>query len=179
VSLEKLARASCAIYVNGRRQGSGTLVTDAYVLTAAHVLRGGGALTIRLRDDLTGDPIPVMRVPLSDNAEELDIAILELKPVLHMPPPATLWPARRLPLETRTFGYPKLEGAAPRGVWRDSVVSGGVQGGRVQLDWRDVGTLEGHSGGPVCDKLSGLMVGILVEGSQAGHFDLSLVTSPR
>ena len=44
-------------------------------------------------------------------------------------------------------------------------------GGRVQLDWGDVGTLEGHSGGPVCDKRSGLMVGVLVEGSEAGHFD--------
>ena len=46
-----------------------------------------------------------------------------------------------------------------------------MQGGRVQLDWDDVGTLEGHSGGPVCDKLSGLMAGVLVEGSEAGHFD--------
>ena len=87
------------------------------------------------------------------------------------PPPAKLWPAKRLPLETKAFGYPIGEGAAPRGVWRDSAVSGAVQGGRVQLDWDDVGTLEGHSGGPVCDKLSGLMAGVLVEGSEAGHFD--------
>ena len=71
----------------------------------------------------------------------------------------------------KTFGYPKGEGAVPRGVWRDSVVSGAVQGGRVQLDWREVGTLDGHSGGPVCDGLSGLMAGVLVEGSEAGHFD--------
>ena len=56
-------------------------------------------------------------------------------------------------------------------MWRDSTVSGVVQGGRVQLDWANVGTLAGHSGGPVCDKVSGSMIGVLVEGSEAGHFD--------
>ena len=56
-------------------------------------------------------------------------------------------------------------------MWRDSVVGGALQGGRVQLDWRDVGTLKGHSGGPVCEKESGLLVGVLSEGSEAGHFD--------
>ena len=50
-------------------------------------------------------------------------------------------------------------------------MSGAVQGGRVQLDWDEVGTLEGHSGGPVCDKVSGLMAGVLVEGAETGHFD--------
>ena len=56
-------------------------------------------------------------------------------------------------------------------MWRDSRVSGAVQGGRVQLDWDEVGTLTGHSGGPVCDKASGLMAGVLVEGAETGHFD--------
>ena len=46
-----------------------------------------------------------------------------------------------------------------------------MQGGRVQLDWDEVGTLTGHSGGPVCDKASGLMAGVLVEGAETGHFD--------
>jgi len=40
----------------------------------------------------------------------------------------------------------------------------------VQLDWGVVGTLIGHSGGPVCDS-SGLLVGLLVAGSEEGHFD--------
>ena len=71
----------------------------------------------------------------------------------------------------KVFGYPKSEGTAPRGVWRDLAMGGGVQGGRIQLDWGERGPLKGHSGGPVCDRNSGLMAGVLVEGSDAGHFD--------
>jgi WD40 repeat protein len=171
MSLDELARASCAIYADGRREGTGTLVTDTHVLTAAHVLRRGGPLTIRFRDGLSGEAISVERLPLGADAEELDIAVLELEPGSDRPAPGKLWSAKRLPVETKAFGYPKGEGTAPRGVWRDSAVGGAVQGGRVQLDWHDVGTLEGHSGGPVCEKLSGLMAGVLVEGSDTGHFD--------
>src|SRR5690348_4421866 len=172
MSLDELAKASCAIYVDGHRDGTGTLVTDSHVLTAAHVLRRGGPVTIRFLDGLAVEAIPVGRVLLGAGAEQLDIAVLELGPGADdRAPPAKLWPARRLPPETKAFGYPIVEGTAPRGVWRDSAVSGGVQGGRVQLDWDEVGTLAGHSGGPVCDKLSGLMVGVLVEGSEPGHFD--------
>ncbi len=171
MSLDELARASCAIYVDGHREGTGTLVTDSHVLTAAHVLRRGGPLAIRFRDGILGEAIPVERIPLGDHAGEIDIAVLMLGPGPDRPLPGKLWPARRLPTETKAFGYPKAEGAAPWGVWRDSTVGGTVGGGRVQLDWRDVGTLVGHSGGPVCDKQSGLMVGVLVEGSEAGHFD--------
>jgi hypothetical protein len=138
MSLEELARASCAIYVNERRQGTGTLVTGSHVLTAAHVLRRGGPLTIRFRDGLSGEAISVERLPLGDDAEQLDIAVLELKPVepgtYHKPPPAKLWPSRRLPRDTKAFGYP-IADEPPRGVWRDSAVSGDVQGGRAQLDW--------------------------------------------
>ena len=78
MSLDDLARASCAIYCDGHRDGTGTLVTDSHVLTAAHVLRRGGALTIRFRDGLYGEPIPVERLPLAAGAEQLDIAVLKL-----------------------------------------------------------------------------------------------------
>ena len=70
-----------------------------------------------------------------------------------------------------TFGYPIGEGSAPRGVWRDSRVSGTAQGGRVQLDWDNAGALVGQSGGPVCDKRSGLMAGVLIEGAETAYFD--------
>ena len=176
MSLDGLTRASCTIYVEGRRQGTGTLVTGTHVLTAAHVLRDGGATTIRFYEGLLREAVPAKRLRLGAEAEELDIAVLELQPGPDTPPPAKLWPSNRLPRETKAFGYPKLEGAAPRGVWRSSVVAGAVQGGRAQLDWDDVGTLAGHSGGPVCD-LSGLMIGVLVEGSEVGHFD-RMVTIP-
>src|SRR5215831_21214318 len=168
MSLDELARASCVICVNGRREGTGTLVTDSEVLTAAHVLRREGAVTIRFRDGLSGEPIPVERVRLGADADGLDIGVLTLPRGVDRPPPAPLWPQRRLPSEMKVFGYPKAEGAAPRGVWRDSTVGGAVQGGRVQLDWREVGSLEGQSGGPACDPLTGWLTGVLVEGSEAG-----------
>ena len=128
-------------------------------------------MTIRFRDGLSGKGIPVERVPLCEDAEDLDIAVLELGPGVDAgPPPAKLWAAKRLPLDTKTFGYP-LADKPLRGVWRDSTVSGAVQNGHVQLDWDPVGTLAGHSGGPVCDKRSGLLAGVLVEGSEPGQFD--------
>src|ERR1035441_2888575 len=142
MSLDELARATCVICVDGHRYGTGTLVTDTHVLTAAHVLRHGGALTIRFRDELQGEAIPVERVPLGADAEKLDIAVLKLPPCTRRLPTATLWPAKRLPPQAKTFGYPKRERVAPRGVWRDSTVGPPVQGGRVQLDWQGgMGTL--------------------------------------
>lgn len=171
MSLDELARATCAIYVGDHRDGTGTLVTDSYVLTAAHVLRRAGDVTIRFRDGLQAAPIPVRRLSLGTDADQLDVAVLTLAPGADRPRPAKLWPVRRLPPETRVFGYPRLEGSWPRGVWRDSTLSGTAGQHRVQLDWSDAGTLEGHSGGPVCDKQSGLVAGVLVEGSDAGRFD--------
>ena len=171
MSVEELSRASCAVYVDGRREGTGTLVTATHVLTAAHVIRRGGELTVRFRDGLSGVAIGAERLQLGANAEELDFAVLRIAASSHQITPAELWPARRLPPLAATFGYPKGEGQAPRGVWRDSRVSGTVQGGMVQLDWDSAGAFVGQSGGPVCDKRSGLMIGILVEGAETGYFD--------
>src|SRR5262245_34484408 len=151
MSIDDLARASCAVYCDGHRDGTGTLVTNSHVLTAAHVLRRGGPLAVRFRDGLHGESIPVERLPLAAAAEQLDIAVLRLGRDIAGPPPTQLWPAKRLPLEMKAFGYPIEEGAQPQGVWLDSRLGGALQGGRVQLDWDDVGALAGHSGGPVCD----------------------------
>ena len=171
MSTDELAEASCAIYVGDHRAGTGTLVTDSNVLTAAHVVRRDKPVTIRFLDGLSGEAIPVERVPLGAGAEQLDITVLELgATTVDRPQPAKLWPSKRLPREVKTFGYP-LADKPLRGIWRDSRVSGAVQGGRMQLDWDEVGTLAGHSGGPVCDSASGLMAGVLVEGAETGHFD--------
>jgi hypothetical protein len=127
MSLDDLARATCAVYVDGRREGTGTLVAPAHVVTAAHVVRGEKPLTIRFRDGLVGEPIRVSRIDLPSESAELDIAVLSLDERLRerstagieAPAPAALWPARRLPPNATTFGYPKTEGQTPRGVWRD------------------------------------------------------------
>ncbi|NYH85388.1 WD40 repeat protein [Actinopolymorpha cephalotaxi] len=74
-----------------------------------------------------------------------------------------------MPTRVKVFGYPRAE-KVPKGVWRDFDVSGPSTAGTVQLDWRDLGTLPGHSGGPVVDP-DGALAGILVEGAQAGRFD--------
>ena len=170
MSVDDLAEASCVVYVDDRRAGTGTLVTSSYVLTAAHVVRRDGPVTVKFLNGPSGEAIPVERLPLGSAAGQLDIAVLELVPGPgDQPPPAKLWPAKRLPPETKAFGYP-LADNPPRGVWRDSRVSGAVQGGRAQLDWDEVGTLAGHSGGPVCDKRTGLMAGVLVEGAETWSF---------
>ena len=170
--LGSAARASCAIYVDGSHTGTGTLVTDSHVLTVAHVVRRSGELlTIRFSEGLSGEAIPVDRLSLGTDAEELDIAVLMLGPSGERPAPVRLWPARRLPLATGTFGFPFGTEEILHGVWRYSQVSGIAKRGRVQLDWVDAGTVPGQSGGAVCDRQSGLMVGVLVEGSNVGHFD--------
>ena len=73
-------RAACAIYVDGHRSGTGTLVTDSHVLTAAHVVRRDGPVTIRFLDSLSGEAIPVERLPLARRQKQLDIAVLDLVP---------------------------------------------------------------------------------------------------
>ncbi len=172
MSRDSLAQATCAVFVNGARTGTGTLVTESHVLTARHVVRKEGNVTVRFRDGMTGPPIPALLLPLPEASAALDIAVLVIDGGAARPAPAPLWPARRLPAETTCFGYPSDEGANPRGVWRESTVSGGVQGGRTQLDWKDgVGSLPGHSGGPVADKDTWLIVGVLVEGSEKAQFD--------
>src|SRR5215470_11261892 len=101
MKVDPLARASCAIYVNGHRFGTGTLVTGSHVLTAAHVVRRDGRLTVQFVDGTSGDEIPAERVDLGEAAEQLDIAVLELDAdVGDRPPPATLWAAERLPRQT-------------------------------------------------------------------------------
>ena len=90
MSSEELSRVTCAVYVDGRRQGTGTLVTGTNVLTAAHVVRRGGELTIRFRDGLSGAGIGAERLPLGADADELDIAVLKIAGGSHQLTPAEL-----------------------------------------------------------------------------------------
>nr|WP_165975379.1 trypsin-like peptidase domain-containing protein [Actinomadura rubrisoli] len=154
------------------------LVADGLVLTAAHTLTvaspDDGPITVRFLEEPDDPPVSAQRADVDDQgaAAKLDVALLRLEstPGPALPVPIELWPALRCPTDVHVFGYPLDEGPNPHGIWRRLRVAGPVRGGMVQLDWNVVGTLIGHSGGPVCDS-SGLMVGILVAGSEQGRFD--------
>ncbi len=170
-----VAAATAAVLVDGRRTGSAVLVDDRHLLTAAHVLRAAGTAH-RIEVLFPTGPAAGLRagaevVSLSDLP--VDIAVLEIKPSAAQPPPraVTIWPAGAMPGRVEVLGYPRGE-RQPVGVWRTFEVAGPVGDGKVQLDWSGgVGTLSGHSGGPVVDVRSAALVGVLVEGSERGHFD--------
>ena len=178
------ARATAAVFIDGRRAGSAVLVTPRYLVTAAHVLMG--------TDPETGARVPVGQVELEFPAQGpggqpgrtagarvdlglagADVAVLDLgenRPSW-LPAPVPVWPAARLPDRVQAFGYPLAEGAL-NGVWRQFEVAGPATAGTVQLDWiGDAGTFPGHSGGPVIDAAEHVLAGILVEGTERGQFD--------
>ena len=179
-----MLQATAAVFVQRRRTGSAVLVDDRHVITARHV-------PTRLDPD-TGRKVPVQRVELEfptaalkstsrwsasrvdlgSGSNRVDVAVLELVDPIHgLPRPVPIWPAGRLPQRVEVFGYPLAEGALS-GVWREFAVSGPTATGAVQLNWTaDAGTFPGHSGGPVVDLDTGALVGILVEGAEAGRFD--------
>jgi hypothetical protein len=80
-------------------------------------------------------------------------------------------PAARMPERVKVFGYPVAERSL-KGMWREFSVAGPTAAGAVQLDWAAAtGTFVGHSGGPVIDSGGHGLVGVLLEGSEAGRFD--------
>ena len=183
--LGAVATATAVVFVDGHRVGSAVLVDDQRLLTAGHVLRrtvvGTGvadpSIEIVFPAVLGGDGprVPVQQVPLDMSMAPVDVGMLELvierEASEWLPEPVPLSPWRRLPARVSVFGFPRGEKAL-RGVWREFDVSGPMADGSVQLDWAgDAGTLPGHSGGPVIDSVSGALVGVLVQGSQAGRFD--------
>lgn len=167
------SRATCTVAVDGRRGGTGTLVAPGYVLTAAHVVRKPGEVTLTFRDDPGGRTRRASRIDLGAEADAMDVGVLLLDEADRdaLPGCAPLWAARRAPRRVRVFGYPLSEGRSPMGVWTSARFSGALRQGWVQLDWDEVGTLEGHSGGPVIDEVTGTVAAVLVEGSEAGRFD--------
>lgn len=178
--LSAVAAATAAVFVAGQRAGSAVLVDERRLLTAGHVLRRTGVTD-------GGPPVPVevvfpaayvtTRVPvqlvLLDAAVDIGMLelILEEEAPSWLPAAVPLSPVRRVPARVSVFGFPREEKAL-RGVWREFETAGPAADGTVQLDWAgDAGTLPGHSGGPVIDPVTGDLVGVLVQGSQAGRFD--------
>ncbi len=181
-----VARATAAVFVDGRRAGSAVLVGARYLVTAAHVLQRQDTITLDwvavVRVELEfpdqgpgGQPgrTDAARIDLGPAGPGVDVAVLDLgedRPGW-LPAPVPVWPAAHPPGRVQVFGYPLAEGSL-NGVWRQFEVAGPAAAGAVQLDWiGDAGTFPGHSGGPVIDAAGHALAGILVEGAERGRFD--------
>ena len=167
-----VAQATAAVFVNGRRSGSAVLVTDRYLVTAAHVLGSNSRAELEFPAASLGNRVAASRLDLTA-ATALDVAVLDLGDdgPGWLPAPISVRPAARPPGVVRVFGYPLAERHL-KGTWPKFDVAGPAVGGLLQLDWAsDVGTFPGHSGGPVVDISEWTLAGILVEGSDRGRFD--------
>jgi V8-like Glu-specific endopeptidase len=181
-----VARATAAVFVDGRRAGSAVLVGPRYLVTAAHVLQRQDPRTlVRVAVDQVELEFPgqgpggrsgrtaAARVDLGPAGARVDVAVLDLgedRPGW-LPAPVPVWPAARPPDRVQVFGYPLAERLL-KGVWRQFAVAGPAAAAAVQLDWLgDAGTFPGHSGGPVIDADGHALAGILVEGAERGRFD--------
>ena len=181
-----VARATAAVFVDGRRAGSAVLVGPRYLVTAAHVLQRQDPRTLakvaveQVELEFPGQGpggqpgrTAAARVDLGPAGAGVDVAVLDLgedRPGW-LPAPVPVWPAARPPGRVQVFGYPLAEGPL-NGVWRQFAVAGPATAGTVQLDWiGDAGTFPGHSGGPVIDAAGHALAGILVEGAERGRFD--------
>ncbi len=181
-----VARATAAVFVDGRRAGSAVLVAPRYLVTAAHVLQrqDPGTLAMVAAEQVELEfpaqgpggqlgTTTAARLELGPAGPGVDVAVLDLgedRPGW-LPAPVPVWPAARPPDRVQVFGYPLAEGPL-NGVWRPFTVAGPATAGTVQLDWAgDAGTFPGHSGGPVIDVAGHALAGILVEGAERGRFD--------
>ncbi len=189
--LGAVAAATAAVFVAGQRAGSAVLVDERRLLTAGHVLPRAEAsavvpspIEVVFPFAAVGDVtprIPVQRVVLDVVAARVDVGmlglVLEAESPDWLPAAVPLSPQRRLPSRVSVLGFPREEKAL-NSVWRDLDTRGPAADGTVQLYWADdAGTLRGHSGGPVIDPVTGALVGVLVQGSQAGRFDRFLPMS--
>lgn len=162
--------AASAIVHGDEGWGSGFLVDQRHLLTAAHVVAkqtDAGWVQPACPVDLRfpGGSVIVnqsrIRVPAA-----ADLAIVDLgeQPPTWLPEPVRLSSARRLPDRLALVAYPGADQTAA-GVWRSYTQAGPTAAGEVQLRWIEgTGSLPGQSGGPVVDADTGELVGLLVSG---------------
>ena len=120
-----VARATAAVFVDGRRAGSAVLVAPRYLVTAAHVLpRLGLGAGARVPVDQVELEFPgqgmggqagratASRLGLSPASAGVDVAVLDLgeDPPSWLPAAVPVWPAARPPGRVQVFGYPLAEG---------------------------------------------------------------------
>jgi len=170
---QRVLAATAAIHVGSAKQsaGTGVLIEADKVLTCRHVVAASGAegpikpgITVRLPG-----LAPIEEVwPEQSEWLGVDAVILTLPEPVEAAP-VVLSGSLRAPAKVELVGYPQAD-LTEEGIWRTFTVHAATRS-LVQLDWTDVGSFIGHSGGPVVDADSGKLVGILREGSPEGRFD--------
>ena len=173
----RVPEATAAVLLNDRLVGSAVLVSDHLALTCAHTvaekLSSGWKLTdarIVLHFGIGDVEVSASNIHFVD---DLDAAVFEVTGTsnLVLPKPLDLWPARRPPHEVSMFGFPESD-PTMEGVWRDYTVAESTALRLVQLDWsKSMGSFEGQSGGPVIDRKSHQVVGLIQSGAREGAFD--------
>ncbi|MDB5066120.1 MAG: pentapeptide repeat protein, partial [Chloroflexi bacterium] len=171
---EGVERATAAVFVNGGRRGSCTLVDRRHALTAQHVVgrQSIAGTEVALEFPAAGALVPAVSVDIGEWAAGMDIALLEL--TRDLPPGLSVpeWlPYAGATDRVRVFGYP-LEERELNGIWMQATPAGLTAAGLLQIDATGAGSsLRGHSGGPVVDATTGAVIGVLVEGSAELRFD--------
>ena len=137
-----VARATAAVFVDGRRAGSAVLVGPRYLVTAAHVLQRQDPGTLakvpveQVELEFPGrgpggqpGTAAASRLDLGPASAGVDVAVLDLgedRPGW-LPAPVPVWPAARPPGQGAGVRLPAGRGAAERGV---AAVRGGGPGRR-------------------------------------------------
>ena len=107
-----------------------------------------------------------------DGMAQLGLAVLDLadEPPI-APPPAGLWPARRLPAATTVPARAMPGGPASRRTWQPADLGPVDENGLASLRGPDSGHRRGagRAGAPVCDPATGLVVGVVVVEDTTGR----------
>ena len=170
---QRVLAATAAIHIGnaGRPAGTGVLIEPDKVLTCRHVVaasRADGPVKPGITARLPGLAPIEGAWPEQSQWLGVDAVVLTL-PCPVAVAPVVLSGSLRAPAKVELFGYPQAD-LTEEGIWRTFTVHAATRT-LVQLDWIDVGSFFGHSGGPVLDADSGKLVGILREGSAEGRFD--------
>lgn len=144
------ATGFAALHLGGMVRGSAVAFDARHVLTCAHVLDAGGALT--LRRGLDGAEAPVLGVIRSSR---MDLAVLRVAPGFLEPPPRAT-DAPQSGEAVWAAGAPGLGHTVARGVVEapDAEMPGFGRGFTARMP-----ALMGYSGGPVVDS-SGTLMGL-------------------
>jgi putative serine protease PepD len=149
---------SVVIVRTGHNLGTGVIVADdGTILTANHVIAGGGAVTVTFADGTTA------RATVSGTNPKMDIATLTPAKLPQVVVPATLGGAADVGASVVAIGNPlgltdSVSAGVISGLDRTADTNDGKFSGLIQFD---ASVNPGSSGGPLLDA-HGLVIGIVV-----------------